>query len=67
MIYIDDAQSDSADGLLRCGHLVYTDEQGEERIHNDLLDSSGFFCREELIQEVIGLLGVPKEAVWLIE
>lgn len=67
MVYLEDNQSNSYDELLRCGHMVCTDESGEERIASDLLDSSGYHCREDLIREVTGILGVTRERVWLIE
>lgn len=67
MVYLEENQSNSYDELLRCGHLVFTDENGEERIDSGLLDSSGFHCREDLIRELVGILGVAEERVWLIE
>ena len=67
LVYVEENQPNSYDELLRCGHLVYTDASGEEQIHNDLLDNRGYHCREDLIREVVGILGVQREAVWLIE
>ena len=67
LVYVEDNQPNGYDELLRCGHLVYTDETGEEQIRSNLLDTSGYHCREDLIREVVGLLGVEKESVWLIE
>ena len=67
LVYVEENNLHGYDELLRCGHLVYTDESGEEQINSGLLDSSGFHCREDLISEVVGLLGVERESVWLIE
>jgi len=67
MVYLDDNILDSQDELLRCGHLVLTNENGEQSIVNDLFDSAGFFSRDELIGEVVSLLDVKRESVWLIE
>lgn len=67
LVYVEENQPNNYDELLRCGHLVYTDESGEERIQNDLLDSSGYYSREDLVREVVGILGVSEESVWLIE
>ena len=67
MVYLDENPLDGFDELLRCGHLVLTDENGEQSIVNDLLDSSGYFSRDELIGDVVSLLGVERESVWLIE
>jgi len=66
MVYLDD-NLDGYDEMLRCGHLVLTDENGKQSIVNDLLDNAGFFSREELIGEVVSLLRVERESVWLIE
>ncbi len=67
LIYVEENNLNGYDELFHCGHLVYTDESGEEQIHSDLLDNSGYHCREDLIREVVGLLGVTRESVWLIE
>ena len=67
MVYLDENNLEGYDELLRCGHLVLTDENGDQSIVNDLLDNSGYFSRDELIGDVVSLLGVEKESVWLIE
>ena len=67
LVYLDDSHLESHDELLRCGHLVLTDENGEQSICNNLLDSTGYFSRDELLGEVGSILGVERELVWLIE
>lgn len=62
-VYLDDNELECMDGAVRCGLVVWEDEEGEERVEQGLMDNSGFWSIAELVSEVAGILRVRPDAV----
>ena len=61
-VYLDNEQLEF-DNSVRCGFIVAQDERGEETFHNDLIDSVEYHSISELVEDIIGLFKVNREAV----
>ncbi len=61
-VYLDNTASDFMD-TLRCGFIVSEDETGEETFHNNLLDSSDYYSIKELIDDIVGIFKIHRDAI----
>jgi hypothetical protein len=61
-VYLDNTPSEFMD-TLRCGFIVAEDEAGEETFHNNLLDSSDYYSVKELIDDIVGIFKIHRDAV----
>ncbi len=61
-VYLDNAQLEF-DNSVRCGFIVAQDEKGQETFHNDLIDSAEYFSISDLVDDIIGLFKIKREAV----
>lgn len=64
-VYLDDNQLEFMDGALRCGTVVAEHENGEETFFHNLLDNAGYRSARELISEIVAILGIRPESVFL--
>ncbi len=63
VVYLAENEFEYMDGSVRCGHLVVEDENGRETLRQDLLDDAGYRSVRELVDDVVGILRVHREAV----
>ena len=61
-VYLDNTPSEFID-TLRCGFIVSENDAGEETFHNNLLDSSDYYSTKELIDDIVGIFKVHRDAV----
>ena len=61
-VYIDNSHSEFMD-TLRCGFIVAENETGEETFHNDLIDSSDYYSIRELVDDIVGIFNIHRNAV----
>ena len=61
-VYLDNTPSEFMD-TLRCGFIVSEDEAGEETFHNNLLDNSDYYSVKELIDDIVGIFKIHRDAI----
>lgn len=61
-VYLDSDQSHFTDRV-RCGFIVAENETGEETFHNDLIDCTEYSSVKELVDDIIGIFRVDRNAV----
>jgi|GEM_PF-7072516 len=61
-VYLDNTPSEFMD-TLRCNFIVSEDDAGEETFHNNLLDSSDYYSVKELIDDIVGIFKVHRDAI----
>ena len=62
VVYLDSDQFEFNTSL-RCGFIVSEDEKGKETFHNDLIDSSEYYSINELVDDIVGIFKVRRDAV----
>ncbi len=63
-VYLDNERRNFMD-TVRCGFIVAENEDGEESYHNDLIDQSEYSTVKDLVDDVVGVFNVHRDAVWI--
>ncbi len=63
-VYLDNERQDFMDSI-RCGFIVAENEEGEETFHNNIIDQSEYPSVKELVDDIIGIFNVHRDAVWV--
>lgn len=63
-VYLDDDVPEFMQGIIRCGHVVSEDKDGNElRVHEDLIDNTDYHSAQDLIDDVARRIGVSSNLV----
>lgn len=66
LVYLDDNQLEFMDGAVRCGCLVAENDEGEETMLQNVIDSSGFSSVKELVDELLGIFNLHRSDILVV-
>ncbi len=61
-VYLDNERKNFMDSI-RCGFIVAENEDGDETFHNDIIDQSEYPTVNELVDDIVGIFNVHRDAV----
>ncbi|MFU9817130.1 hypothetical protein [Acinetobacter radioresistens] len=62
-VYLDEDIPEYMDGVLRVGHVISEDEQGNETHHDDLVDNTEFHSIDSLKKYIVDSLQVNDDII----
>ncbi|MCB2184106.1 MAG: hypothetical protein KQH63_18945 [Desulfobulbaceae bacterium] len=63
-VYLDVERKNFMDSI-RCGFIVAENEDGEETFHNNLIDQSEYPTVKELVDDIVGIFNIRRDAVYV--
>ena len=66
-ITLDDNVPEDMLGIIRCGHVLTIDKNGDEESHEELIDNTEYHSTKELIADISKRLNVDPEIVSIDE
>ncbi len=63
-VYLDNERRNFMDSI-RCGFIVTENDDGEETYHNDLIDQSEYPTVRALVDDIVGIFNIHRDAVWV--
>ena len=64
IVYLDNERKELMDSV-RCGFIVAEHINGEETFHNDIIDHSEYPSVKELVDDIVGVFNIHRDAVWV--
>ncbi len=61
-VYLDNERLNFMNSI-RCGFIVAESEDGEESYYNDIIDQSEYSTVKDLVDDVVGVFNVQRDAV----